>query len=50
VEDAVYRTVVRDDSEEDIKSACVKQDVLDDYDAWTEEFFQRTVFVDGCRS
>lgn len=35
---------------EDIKSICVKQDAVDDYDAWTEEFFQRTVFVDGCRS
>ena len=35
---------------DDIKSICVKQDVVDDYDAWSEEFFKRTVYVDPCRS
>ena len=33
-----------------IKTICVKQDVVDDWDAYSEEFFKRTVFVDGCRS
>ena len=34
----------------DIKAFCVKQDAVDDWDAYSEVFFKRTVFTGGCHS
>ena len=35
---------------DDIKTVCIKQDAVDDWDAYSEEFFKRTVFTGACRS
>ncbi|OOQ91325.1 putative flavin-binding monooxygenase [Penicillium brasilianum] len=35
---------------EGIKSVCVKQDALDDYNVYTQEALKRTVWTGGCRS
>jgi hypothetical protein len=50
VDECVEQDTVDECVEQDAMDECVKQDAVGEYDVWTEEFFQRMVFVDGCRS